>query len=410
MTVVEFFEVCPCHNIISTAAFDPERVIFLGGAKIMALLRPLYTAFFQKYHPATTVLFREVDTADLNAVVAALAAIITEFPDAEFDLTGGDDIVLMAMGVVRERYRDRSFGMHRFDIARGVARDPLTNTVIVPAHLPAISVEQAVTLCGGRVGGTMEGAPLADQDLTGAFGETVDAMWEVVREDPHRWNKAVTGLCRLEKLAPAKPSPLCTVIPKHLLAQDATRFAVTIDMLKKLDRRGVLSYREQQDALHITYPDHQTKHCFAKAGNVLEYKTLRLVQCATEENGTPFFADARCGVYIDWDGRFGVNGAAGTRDTINEIDVVATRGVVPWFISCKNGTVDDEELYKFTVVARRFGGRYAKTILVATYIDRNPAVRARLLQRAADMRIVLVDNVHERSDAAWTEALCALGK
>ncbi len=410
MTLVEFFEVCPCHNIISTTAFVPDRVIFLGSEKTVARLSPLYEAYYRKYHPQVAVIFRATDTTDLNATVEALSAIICEFPDAEFDVTGGDDLVLIAMGIVRERYRDRTFGMHRFDIARGTASDPLKNQALALPQPPSITVEQAVTLCGGIVSSTMDGAPLQKQDLTGVFGKTVDRMWAISCEDPHRWNKAITGLNRLEKLAPAKDSPLHTVIPKHVLSQDATQFEPTRAILTSLDRCGILSYREHADALEITYPDHRIKGALAKAGNVLEYKTLRLAQCAVDADGKPFFADARCGVYIDWDGRFGINNATNARDTINEIDVIATRGVVPWFISCKNGTVDDEELYKFTVVARRFGGRYAKAVLVATYIDRNPAVRARLLQRAADMHIVLVDRVHERSDEEWTQALCSLAK
>ena len=410
MTIVEFFEVCPCHNIISTTAFAPERVIFLGSEKTVTRFSPLYEAYYRKYYPQVTVLFRAVDTTDLSAILAALCAIITEFPDAEFDVTGGDDLVLIAMGMLRERYHDRDFGMHRFNITGGTAHDPLKNQALALPQPPSITVEQAVTLCGGIVSSTMDGAPLQKQDLTGAFGKTVDRMWSISREDPHRWNKAITGLNRLEKLAPAKESPLHTVIPRRLLSQDTTQFEPTRDILAKLDRSGVLTYREHADTLEITYPDAQVKRALAKAGNVLEYKTLRLVQCAVDAGGAPFFTDARCGVYIDWDGRFGINNATNARDTINEIDVVATRGVVPWFISCKNGTVDDEELYKFTVVARRFGGRYAKAVLVATYIDRNPAVRARLLQRAADMHIVLVDRVHERTDEEWTQALCSLAK
>ncbi len=408
MTIVEFMEICPCHNIISTVGFMPERVLYIGDTKIIPLLRPLYDAYFRRYHPTVTVIFREVDTANLDATVHALCAVIEEFPDAQFDITGGDDIVLMALGIVTERYRERRFGIHRFHIAHSTARDMLSGTALSLPQTPTIRVEQAIALCGGTVSGSPEGGALADWDLTGDLGNTVDRIWSITREDPHRWNKAITGLNRLEKAAVIGNDPTTVFIPKHAIDQDKAWFSHTAYMLSALHEQGVVTYRAEDDGWHIRYGSADVKRCLSKAGNALEYKTLRLIQNAKEENGSPFFSDARCGVYIDWDSRF--SDASAGKVTVNEIDVVATRGVVPWFISCKNGTVDSEELYKFTVVSRRFGGRYAKTILVATYVDRNPVVRERLLQRAADMRILLIDRVHERCDDDWTEAMIALAK
>ena len=45
------------------------------------------------------------------------------------------------------------------------------------------------------------------------------------------------------------------------------------------------------------------------------------------------------------------------QETKNEIDVMLMRGVVPVFVSCKNGAVKMDELYKLDTVAQRFGGR-----------------------------------------------------
>ena len=53
--------------------------------------------------------------------------------------------------------------------------------------------------------------------------------------------------------------------------------------------------------------------------------------------------DCLVGVHIDWDGT--IHGGWG-RDTVNEIDVLALKGYIPTFISCKNGNVDQMALYK----------------------------------------------------------------
>lgn len=77
-------------------------------------------------------------------------------------------------------------------------------------------------------------------------------------------------------------------------------------------------------------------------------------------------------------------------DVKNEMDVLATAGAIPVFISCKNGSVDSDELYKLNTVAQRFGGIYAKKILVMTYYG----VTDSFIQRAQAMNIRLIRNVH----------------
>jgi len=73
--------------------------------------------------------------------------------------------------------------------------------------------------------------------------------------------------------------------------------------------------------------------------------------------------------------------------------------VVPVFISCKNGIVTSDELYKLNTVAERFGGSYAKKVLVATAIDSLGEAGEYLRQRAKDMNIRLLDNICEMDDA-----------
>ena len=69
------------------------------------------------------------------------------------------------------------------------------------------------------------------------------------------------------------------------------------------------------------------------------------------------------GVHIDWDGK------RSERDVLNEIDVIAIKGNVPIFISCKNGRLGKTQslhaLYELDTVTSRFGGKYAKMIMIA---------------------------------------------
>ena len=84
-------------------------------------------------------------------------------------------------------------------------------------------------------------------------------------------------------------------------------------------------------------------------------------------------------------------------DTENEIDVMMIHGLVPIFVFCKNGYIDTDELYKLNAVANRFGGKYAKRVLIATALGNNDFSEY-LRQRAKDMNIRLVEGVREMDD------------
>ena len=126
--------------------------------------------------------------------------------------------------------------------------------------------------------------------------------------------------------------------------------------------------------------------------------------------------DCLTSVTIDWDGDddlgtgtkycYDPDDPSSVIDTINEVDVMATCGLMPYFISCKNGFFDSEELYKLYSVGERFGKGYCKKVLITT--DMQHAVgnsRGPLLQRAADMGIELIEAVHTMTDDEILNAL-----
>ena len=83
-------------------------------------------------------------------------------------------------------------------------------------------------------------------------------------------------------------------------------------------------------------------------------------------------------------------------------------GVVPVFISCKNGAVGDEELYKLNTVAHRFGNAYVKKVLVATTLRKAVNSRKYFLERAKDMKITVIEDVHEMTATEFEKKLKAL--
>jgi hypothetical protein len=156
------------------------------------------------------------------------------------------------------------------------------------------------------------------------------------------------------------------------------------------------------------------RHIITKTGNILE---LHVYEVATRDHES--FTDAVIGAVIDWDGQTHAakqerENAAQTKDTgsavypyrpsydtVNEIDVILMRDVIPTFISCKSGKAGSLALHELQTVTSRFGGEYAKKALVmASPCDNSASGASFFKQRAKDMHIWVIDNVYNMSDEA----------
>lgn len=58
----------------------------------------------------------------MQTIIDALSMFVEQYDDCVFDLTGGEDLYLVASGIVSERYRDKNIQMHRFNIRNSGSR------------------------------------------------------------------------------------------------------------------------------------------------------------------------------------------------------------------------------------------------------------------------------------------------
>ena len=119
---------------------------------------------------------------------------------------------------------------------------------------------------------------------------------------------------------------------------------------------------------------------YEKGGNLLEY------YCALAVERAGVFRDCRVSVSLDWDG----DQRKKPVDVRNEVDVMMTYGHIPVFVSCKNTRVENEYLYEIQTMARHYGGRYAKPVIVSN-AENLPVVR----KRAEEMGELLIDAIHK---------------
>jgi len=385
MVIVEFFSDEALENIMTLLNYKPERIIYLGHkhnmiTKKMKSLR----RFAELTSPGTVLEFIEVPRDSLELCIQTIEDICSEYPDARFELTGGGEMFLIAFGYVSARH---SVSTLRIDPYTGVEMDFSTGESPVTSQTSvSISVSENIVLHGGTLR-----PPLVNWDFDELFREEIQAIWGVAKRLGHNWNKYCSIIEEVVKNYPEDAEHVFR-LPKAAL-KDA------VQLLQQLKDRGMMDfYRSEKNQVIFRFANRQIREVVTKTGNILE---LHVYEVATREPTE--FTDAVTGAIIDWDGQTPAEPDFDGRprsETINEIDVILMRNAVPTFISCKSGRADSKALHELETVTSRFGGRYAKKVLVmAAPCDTAASGGAFFKQRAKDMHIWVIDDVYSMTDA-----------
>ncbi|MBR2043035.1 MAG: DUF1887 family protein [Clostridia bacterium] len=414
MTAIEFCDRAPIENVISTLTTAPDKIIFVGEGKAAKRFFNAHKAYIEDKKLGITIDFKSIKKNDLSSIVETLSDIVEKEDSCVFDLTGGEDLALVAMGIVYEKYSHKDIQLQRFIIENGVVTDCDNDQRVIYSGAPLLSVDDHILIHGGAVRYKKdEMVKTVRWELTDDFVKTVKFLWEIARKDPQKWNNQSAVLAYLNNYA-SDNEPLS--ISVDLAEVEAkfegftTKYVDVKPLLKLLFENDVISeYSHKGSVISFSYKDGLTAKCIKTAGAMLELKVLVTAAELKDENGKPYYNDALSGVFIDWDGAF--HGARDEKaDTENEIDVVLMKGLVPVFISCKNGKFEEEELYKLDAVASRFGGKYVKKVLIATDLGSlSDKTKEALSQRAVDMDISILRGVHKiDDDSKFAEMLRSL--
>ncbi len=399
MTYIEFFTQEAVENTCACLTTVPDKVILIGeSSKLLEKHLDKYRKLFKARGHSVEFVPKSVTKYDLNEIVDALTEIIENNEDCAFGLTGGEELYLVAMGIVFERFKDRKIQMHRFNIRKNVIYDcDQDGITIQEENVPALSVEENICIYGGGIiQDYTQSSEEPEWNWEGDLQEDIQKMWEICRKKPQNWNGQMGVFAFAEKLVNNPPESLHleASVPqiKACLEAANARYVYHPYIMSGLLKCGLLtSYSCDDYTFSVTYKNEQVKRCLTKAGQILELLIYMTALFLQEEDGSYTYNDVMTGVRIDWDGVIHTDGE--TQDTANEIDVILMHNMVPVFISCKNGRIDVEELYKLNTVASRFGGKYVKKVLIATSLDPASPFTAYLKQRAEDMNIRVEDKI-----------------
>lgn len=393
-TLVELFDLHQIENVIAALRFNPEKIVFVGFESVMtAGRRESIERFFAMRGLNIKIEYATVDRYNIQDIQEKLSLILDNNEDCCFDLTGGKELVLVAMGMISAR---RNVPMVQFNVRTGRLIRVQGSESLPEGEKSAMTIAECVALNGGEV---VYNDPLEFHwKISEDFEKDIRVMWDICRENCSKWNKQANSLKAYEMSG--ETSGLNVTVSLNNMSSRGKSTIPDEKIMKKLCAAGLVrNYSQEKGILSFEYKNRQIKHCLSKAGNILElyaYTTIKKI-C---ESSPGYYDDADVGVLVDWNGYEG-----SARKVRNEIDVMLMRDLVPVFISCKNGEVHKETLYELDTVARQFGGKYAKKVLLATYISHDAESRKYLLHRAAEMDIRVIGGVDKMTESEFISEL-----
>ena len=408
MTIIECFERDPIDNVATCLSLRPNKLVFIGEEEALDESVERYRAFLERRRLPITVETLPVKHDDVAEVIRLFSEIIETGDECIIDMAGGDPIVAAAAGAVHERYKDtHPVTLQRIDPMTGIAEDSDGDGEAEQISSPKVTVKELIELYGGSI-------VYPNPPREGL--EDINPIWNASIRNATQWNRRVGALLEIEKYSVDTGNPLQVAINFGIVRGNVANYfdtrALFDALIDDLEDCGVITIADRTEGnFRYRYKSSFARRCLRKQGNVLEYKTL-LEARALRKDGRAVFSDCLMSVSIDWDGIIHEVVYGGIKDTRNEIDVLLMHGLTPVFISCKNGDVEEDELYKLNTVAARFGGEHARKVLIATNCCPDSLdSRMALQQRAADMGIYFEADAANLTDAGWQDLLLsALGE
>lgn len=409
MTIIEFFDKSPLENIAGALLCRPERVIFIGDRrKQIEKSIDMYSRVLSRRGCNISMSYKTVSRNNLANIVSVLESIVADNEDCVFDLTGGEALYLVAVGMIMDKYGS-AVQCHLFNFNNSKLIDCDADGIVCNTQPFDMSVEEGIIMHGGEIKRDTElyRAHSDGWEFTDEFCSDVEKMWSICRTNSRLWNSHVGTLSFIDESYGLQDSLEVSFEKQHVVsAMNHTylKYSLIIGIMQSLERMGLICDFQNGDVISFSYKNDFVKRCLTVSGQILELIVAVKLRRLTDDGGEPLYHDTKVGVMIDWDGY----NEDETVRTVNEIDVIAVKDAIPVFISCKNGAFSADELYKLSTVAERFGSQYAKKVLIATELDKLGVKAEYIRARAADMKIRLVENIDEMEDGELDRVLRSL--
>ena len=370
-TLIELYDERAIENILAADMFRPQRIVYLCPTEVaQSRERQKQIAdFFRHRGWNPELVFQEASLYKVDRILRQLLAISEKYTDCALDVTGGSDAELFAAGLFAAKANVRVFTYSRkknrfYNISGAEFAENLPCNIIY-------SVEDFFRMAGGTL---LPGR--VDNGILKEYLNDIDPFFDCFLRYRRDWNNIITYMQRVSTCEYGQVPPMDVRGNYVVKGERGGRISAKEDALEAFRNIGFLRdlHIVSGERVSFRFRDANIRTWLRDVGSVLELYVYK----ACLDAG--IFHDIISSAVVRWDE------VLGHASVINEVDVVATRGVVPLFISCKVSDVKTEALNELAILRDRFGGKGAKAAIVSTGRC-NAAAR----HRAAQLGIAVID-------------------
>ena len=326
-------------------------------------------AFFRRRGWEPELIFVETSRFKADRILRQLFTIGEKYPDCAIDVTGGSDAALFAAGMFAAKEGVPAFTYSRkknrfYDISGAAFADEL------PCGL-TYSIEDFFLMAGGTL---LPGR--VDNQILSQYLSDFDPFFDCFLQFRRDWPNIISYIQRISPSEYGQIPPLSVVGGYTVKGERGSRNTANEAALRELARIDFIQDLEIIPGQQVSFRfrDLNTRAWLRDVGSALElYAYKACVDSA-------IFHDVISSAVVRWDEVLGHGSVS------NEIDVMAARGVIPLFLSCKACDIKTEALNELAILRDRFGGKGAKAAIVTTEVC-NAAAR----HRAAQLGIAVID-------------------
>lgn len=370
-TLIELYDERAIENILAPDMFHPRRIIYLCPREVLRdhTRQQKLAAFYRKRGWEPELIFVGTSLFEADRILRQLFTIEEKYPDCAIDVTGGSDAALFAAGMFAARKGMPAFTYSRrknrfYDISGADFADDLYCDL-------TYSIEDFFLMAGGTL---LPGR--VDNHILSQYLPYFDPFFSCFLRFRHEWPTIISYIQRISPAEYGQIPPLDITGSYTVKGERGSRNSANEDALQKLAQIGFIQdltiIPDQQ--VSFRFRDVHTRAWLRDVGSVLELYTYKACVDAA------IFHDVISSAVVRWDD------VLGHGSVLNEIDVMAARGVIPLFLSCKACDIKTEALNELAILRDRFGGKGAKAVIVTTE-SCNAAAR----HRAAQLGIAVID-------------------
>ena len=370
-TLIELYDERAIENVLAADVFRPQRIIFLCPSEVAQSRQRQEQIgdFFRHRGWDPELIFVEASLYKADRILRQLLSISEKYPDCALDVTGGSDAELFAAGMFAAKANVSAFTYSRkknrfYNISGAEFADDLPCDILY-------SVEDFFLMAGGTL---LPGR--VDNGTLQAYLKDIDPFFDCFLQYRRDWTDIITYMQRISPAEYGQVPPMFVQGKYMVKGERGGRISAKEEALRAFEHIGFIHDLNivSGESVSFCFRDTNTRSWLRDVGSVLE---LYVYKACLDAN---IFNDIISSAVVRWDE------VLGHASVINEIDVVATRGVVPLFISCKVSDIKTEALNELAILRDRFGGKGAKAAIVST-----GRCNAASRHRAAQLGIAVID-------------------